>query len=196
MTTFWQDLRHSLRMRPGFTLTVVITLALGFGGNATIFTWIKAILLDPLPGIERPDQLVEIWGATRHNSALSSSYLDYLDFRDRNTALSGLTAHQVLAMNLGRGEKPERVRGAVVSGNYFNVLGVKALIGRTFLSDEDRTPNSHPVAVIGYGLWQRRFGSDPNVIEPSTSTTSRSSALLLQILPARLPATRSMSGRP
>ncbi len=83
MTTFWQDLRHSLRMlskRPGFTLTVVITLALGMGANATIFTWIKAVLLDPLPGIERPDQLVEIWGATRHNSALSTSYLDYIDF--------------------------------------------------------------------------------------------------------------------
>src|SRR6266852_4081537 len=167
METFWQGLRHSLRMllkRPGFTLTVVITLALGIGATATIFTWIKAVLLEPLPGIQRPDELVEIWGATRHNSALSTSYLDYLDFRDRNAALSGLIAHQMLAMNLGRGEKPERVRGAVVSGNYFDVLGIKALIGRTFLPEEDRTPNSHPVAVIGYGLWQRRFGSDPHAI--------------------------------
>src|SRR6267154_1470126 len=167
METFWQDLRHSVRMllkRPGFTLTVVMTLALGIGANATIFTWIKAILLAPLPGMESPDELVEIWGATRHNSALSTSYLDYIDFRDRNTALSGLLAHQVLAMNLGRGDKPERVRGAVVSGNYFEVLGAKALIGRTFAPEEDRTPNAHPVAVIGYGLWQRRFGSDTHVI--------------------------------
>src|SRR5713101_2434155 len=167
METFWQDLRHSLRMllkRPGFTLTVVITLALGIGANATIFTWIKAVLLSPLPGIERPEELVEIWGATRHNSALSTSYLDYLDFRDRSVALSGLMAHQMLPLNLGRGEKPERVRGAVVSGNYFDVLGVKALVGRTFLPEEDRTPNSHPVAVIGYGLWERRFGADPNVL--------------------------------
>src|SRR5215470_8005076 len=165
METFWQDLQHSVRpllKRPGFTLTVVVTLALGIGANATIFTWIKAVLLEPLPGIERSDELVEIWGATRHNSALSTSYLDYLDFRDRNAALSGLIAHQVLPLNLGRGEKPERVRGAVVSGNYFDVLGVKALIGRTFAPEEDRTPNSHPVAVIGYGLWQRRFGSDPH----------------------------------
>lgn len=167
MATFWRDLRHSVRMllkRPGFAFTVVITLALGIGANATIFTWIKAVLLEPLPGIERPDELVEIWGATLHNSALSTSYLDYLDFRNRNGVLSGLMAHQILPMSLGRGEKPERVRGAVVSGNYFDVLGVKALIGRTFLPEEDRTPNSHPVAVIGYGLWQRRFGSDLKVI--------------------------------
>jgi predicted permease len=145
-------------------MTVVITLALGIGANATIFTWIKVVLLEPLPGIQRPDQLVEIWGATSRNSALSTSYLDYLDFRDRNIVLSGLAAHQILPFNLGRGPNPERVRGAVVSGNYFDVLGVRAAAGRTFLPEEDLTPNSHPVAVIGYGLWQRSFGSDPHIV--------------------------------
>jgi predicted permease len=150
--------------RPGFTATVAITLALGIGANATIFTWIKAVLLAPVPGIERPDELVEVWGATRNNSALSLSYLDYLDIRDRNEVLTGLAAHQVMSMNLGRGGKPERVRGAVVSANYFEVLGVKPMAGRTFLPEEDRTPNSHPVAVIGYGLWQRRFGAEPTVV--------------------------------
>jgi len=167
METFWRNLQYSLRTlrkRPGFTLTVVITLALGIGANATIFTWIKAVLLEPLPGIEQPERLVEVWGATRNNSALSLSYLDYLDYRDRNVVFSGLAAHQVQPLNLGRGGKPERVWGAVVSGNYFNVLGVKGLIGRTFLPEEDRMPNSHPVAVIGYGLWQRDFGADPKVI--------------------------------
>jgi len=167
METFWQDLRHSLRTlfkRPSFTFVVVVTLALGIGANATIFTWIKAVLLASLPGIEQPEKLVEIWGATRNNSALSSSYIDYLDYRDQNKVLSGLIAHQVLPLNLGRSEKPERVWGAIVSGNYFDVLGVKALIGRTFLPEEDRTPNTHPVVVIGYGLWERRFGADPNVL--------------------------------
>src|SRR5882757_2093698 len=135
METFWQDVRYSLRTllkRPGFTLTVVITLALGIGANATIFTWIKAVLLESLPGIERPEELVEIWGATRNNSALSLSYLDYLDLRDRNEVLSGLIAHQMLPLNLGRGGKPERVQGSIVSGNYFHDLGVRALIGSTF----------------------------------------------------------------
>jgi len=167
METFWQDLRHSMRMlrsRPGFALTVIVTLALGIGANATIFTWIKAVLLASLPGIEQPEKLVEMWGATHNNSALSTSYLDYLDYRDRNTVLSGLFAHQVLPLNLGHGEKPERVWAGIVSGNYFDVLGVKALIGRTFLPEEDRTPNTHPVGMIGYGLWHRRFGGDPNIV--------------------------------
>lgn len=167
METLWQDLRYSLRMlikKPGFTFVVVITLALGIGANATIFTWIKAVLLEPLPGIERPEELVEIWGATRNNSALSTSHLDYLDFRDRNEVLSGLIPHQVLPLNLGRGGQPERVWGTIVSGNYFDVLGVKAAIGRTFLPEEDRTPNAHPVVVIGHGLWRRRFGADPNIV--------------------------------
>src|SRR5260370_2277783 len=167
MATLWQDLRHSVRMltkSPGFTLVVVVTLALGIGANATIFTWIKAVLLAPLPGVQRPEELVEIWGATRNNSALSLSYLDYQDVRDRNLVLSGLVAHQVLALNLGRGGKPVRVWGAIVSGNYFDVLGVKAAIGRTFLPEEDRTPNSHAVVVICHGLWQRRFGADPKII--------------------------------
>src|SRR5713226_8967928 len=167
METFWQDLRYSLRTllkRPGFTFVVVTTLALGIGANATIFTWIKAVLLASLPGIEQPEKLVEIWGATRNNSALSSSYVDYLDYRDQNKVLSGLIAHQVLPLNLGRSEKPERVWGAIVSGNYFDVLGVRALIGRTFRPDEDRTPLTHPVVVVGYGLWLRRFAGDPRVI--------------------------------
>src|SRR5467141_4997600 len=110
MEIFWQDLRYSLRTlfkRPGFAFVVVTTLALGIGANATIFTWIKAVLLASLPGIEQPEKLVEIWGATRNNSALSSSYVDYLDYRDQNKVLSGLIAHQVLPLNLGRSEKPE-----------------------------------------------------------------------------------------
>src|SRR5436189_6003259 len=114
METFWQDLRFSMRLplkRPGFTLVVALTLALGIGANTTIFTWIKAVLLQPLPGIERPEELVESWGATRNNSALSTSYLDYLDFRDRNEVFSGLIAHQVLPLNLGHGGQPERVWG-------------------------------------------------------------------------------------
>src|SRR5439155_24497979 len=167
METLWQDLRYSLRTllkKPGFTFVVVTTLALGIGANATIFTWVKAVLLASLPGIEQPEKLVEVWGATRNNSALSSSYVDYLDYRDQNKVLSGLIAHQVLPLNLTRSEKPERVWGAIVSGNYFDVLGVKTLIGRTFLPEEDRTPNTHPVVVIGYGLWERRFGADPNIL--------------------------------
>src|SRR5260370_24349811 len=103
METFWQDLRYSLRMlikRPGFTIVVVTTLAFGIGANPTIFTCIKAVLLASLPGIEQPEKLVEIWGATRNNSALSSSYVDYLDYRYQNKILSGLTAHPTRIQSL------------------------------------------------------------------------------------------------
>ena len=75
-----------------------------------------------------------------------------------------MVAHQVLPLNLGRGGKPERVWAAIVSGNYFEVLGVNAALGRTFLPEEDRTPDTHPVVVIGYGLWQRRFGGNRNIV--------------------------------
>ena len=112
-------------------------------------------------------------GATRNNAGLSLSYLDYLDLRDRNDALSGMAAHQVMPFNLGSGGTPERVRGAVVSGNYFDVLGVNAILGRTFLPDEDRTPNTHPVAVIGHGLWQRRFGGDPGIVGQHITLNAR-----------------------
>ncbi|MPY89488.1 MAG: FtsX-like permease family protein [Luteitalea sp.] len=176
MDTFWQDLRYSLRMilkRPGFTAAIVITLALGIGANATIFTWIKVIFLERLRGVDRPDDLVEIWGATENNRALSLSYLDYVDLRDGNEVLSGTVAHQVLPLTLGRGGKPERVRGAIVSGNYFEVLGVKAFLGRTFLPEEDRTPNARPVVVMGHGLWQRRFGGDPNIVGRAITLNAR-----------------------
>ena len=167
MEIFWQDIRYGLRMlgkKPGFTSVVVLTMAIGIGASATIFAWIKAVLLEPLPGVNHADCLVEIWGATPKNSDLSLSYPDYLEFRDRNHVFSGLFAHQVMPFSIGKGEKPERVWGEIVSGNYFEVLGVKAALGRTFLPEEDRTPNTHPVVVLGHALWQRRFGSDPAVI--------------------------------
>src|SRR5258708_13039771 len=114
METFWQDLRYSLRMlikRPGFTIVVVTTLALGFGANATIFTWIKAVLLASLPGIEQPEKLFEIWGATPNNSALSSSYADSLASRDQNRALPGLSAHNALPLTFAPPENPTAFSG-------------------------------------------------------------------------------------
>jgi macrolide transport system ATP-binding/permease protein len=170
MRTFLQDLRYGARMlvkNPGFTLIVVITLALGIGANTAIFTWFKAFFLHPLPGVASGHRLVTLHSVmTRSgNRAGSVSYPDYKDYRDRNEVFSGLAVYNLTIFNLLAGDgQPERVGGSLVSGNYFDVLGVPAALGRTFAPDEDRTPGTHPVAVISHSLWQRRFAADPNVI--------------------------------
>ncbi|HEU0178685.1 MAG TPA: ABC transporter permease [Blastocatellia bacterium] len=168
--TLWQDLRYGARMlfkRPGFTLIAVITLALGIGANTAIFTWIKAIILQPLPGVAESRRLVTLHSMLTRSGNLASSvsYPDYKDYRDRNEVFSGLAAFHPDTYNLLDGEgKPERVWGSLVSGNYFDVLGVKPALGRAFAPDEDRTPGTHPVVVISHRLWQRRFAADPALI--------------------------------
>jgi predicted permease len=170
MQTLWQDLRYGARMlmkSPGFTLIAVITLSLGIGANTAIFTWLKAILLQPLPGVAESPRLVKLHTVLTKsgNRPIGISYPDYKDYRDRNGVFSGLAVFSTQTYNLLGGDgRPERVFGSLVSGNYFDVLGVRAALGRTFAPDEDRTPGTHPVVVISYGLWQRRFAADPALI--------------------------------
>jgi len=170
MQTLWQDLRYGARMlfkQPGFTLIAVLTLALGIGANTAIFTWLKAIFLQPLPGVAASQRLVTLHSVLTRSGdrAISVSYPDYKDYRDRNEVFSGLAAFTIETFNLldGAGQ-PERVWGSVVSGNYFDVLGVRMTLGRGFAPEEDRTPGSHPVVVISHGLWQRRFAGDPALV--------------------------------
>jgi predicted permease len=170
MQTLWQDLRYGARMllkKPGFTLIAVITLALGIGANTAVFTWLKALLLQPLPGVAESRRLVILHSTlTRSdNEIISVSYPDYKDYRDRNEVFSGLAASNIDIFNLLDGAgRPERVWGSFVSSNFFDVLGVRAALGRTFAPDEDRTPGTHPVVVISHRLWQRRFAADPALI--------------------------------
>jgi putative ABC transport system permease protein len=170
MQTLWQDLRYGARIllkAPSFTLIAVLTLALGIGANTAIFIWLKAILLQPLPGVMESHRLVMLHSVlTRSdNRAIQVSYPDYKDYRDRNEVFSGLAAFNLDTFNLLDGEgRPERVIGSLVSGNYFDVLGVRAALGRTFAPEEDRTPLSHPVVVVSYRLWQRRFAADPTLV--------------------------------
>jgi len=166
----WHDLRYGARMlmkNPGFTLIAALTLALGIGANTAIFTWLKAIYLEPLPGVAASHRLVMLrstWIKSA-NSPMWVSYPNYKDYRDRNEVFSGLAAFNDISFNLvdGKGQ-PERIWGSLVSGNYFDVLGVRLALGRTFTPDEDRTPGTHPVVVISHRLWQRRFASDPALI--------------------------------
>jgi predicted permease len=121
------------------------------------------VLLRPLP-VANPEQLVEVYG-TFHNGEdyTIQSYLNYKDYRDRNTVFSGLIAYRFNPMSLSHEGRNERVWGYLVSGNYFDVLGVQPFLGRYFVPEEDKTPGSHPVAVISYGCWQKRFASDKGI---------------------------------
>jgi predicted permease len=166
MEPFIQDLRFGARMlmkQPGFTLIAVITLALGIGANTGVFSLVNTVLLRPLP-IAQPERVFEITPLREGADIGVTSYPVYKDFRDRNDALEGLAAYRFTPMSLSRNGNNERVWGYLVSGNYFDLLGVRAAQGRMFTQEEDRAPGAHPVVVLSYGCWQRRFGGDPNLI--------------------------------
>jgi macrolide transport system ATP-binding/permease protein len=167
MHSLLTDVRYGFRnlwKRPGFTAIAIVTLALGIGANTAIFSLVNTVLLRPLP-VPHPEQLIEVYG-TFHNGAdyTIQSYLNYKDYRDRNDVFSGLIAYRFAPMSVSHENRNERVWGYLVSGNYFDVLGVQPFLGRYFLPEEDKTPGSHPVAVISYGSWQKRFASDRGVI--------------------------------
>ncbi len=168
----WRDLRYggrALRKSPGFTAVVVLTMALGIGANATVFTLINALFLNPLR-LENSSELVAVYTTDARNRAagslLPTSYLNLEDLRQRNQVLSGLAGYSApVALGFSNGATaPERVFAELATGNYFETLGVQPAIGRFFLPEEDRTPGSHPVAVLSYGAWQRRFGGARDVL--------------------------------
>jgi predicted permease len=172
MNNLWQDVRYGfrrLRQSPGFTALAVLSLALGIGANTAIFSLVDTVLLRPLP-VAKPEQLVEVYG-TIHNGADDSiqSYLNYKDYRDRNNVFTGLLAYRFAPMSLSHGNANERVWGYLVSGNYFDVLGVRPMLGRGFLPEEDETQGAHAVAVLSYGCWQSRFGADSNIVGQSVT---------------------------
>src|SRR6266480_3058193 len=169
METLLQDIRFGFRQlmkQPGFAALAVISMALGIGANTSIFSLVDTALLRPL-AVKEPSQLVDLYG-TLHNGAEWSlqSYPNYKDYRDRNTVFSGLFVYRLVVSSLTVNNSSQRVWGYLVSGNYFDVLGVKPMLGRSFLPEEDQAPDSHPVAVISYNCWQRRFGGDPEMFVP------------------------------
>ena len=153
-----------LARNPGSSALAILALALGIGANSTIFSLVNALLLRPLP-VERPEQLVAVYTSDFSSGDFgTSSYPDYVDFRDRNQVLSGLVAYTLSPLSLNTDGTNERAFGEVVSGNYFTELGIGMALGRGFLPEEDRTPGVHAVVVISHKLWQARFGRDSNVV--------------------------------
>lgn len=166
METLLNDIRYGARMllkSKGLTIIAVLSLAVGIGANTAIFGIVNAVLFRARP-VANPDQLVELYKGRADQPYQSTSYPSYLDFRQRNQVFTDLAGYGVSQFKLGGADQVEQIWGEVVTGNYFQVLGVQPVLGRAFLPEEDRTPGTNPVAIIGYGLWQRRFNSDPQLI--------------------------------
>ena len=176
---FQQDLRGGLRMlkkSPGFTFVAVLSLALGIGANTAIFTIINAVFLHPLP-VEEPSRLAEMFthdtrtvNANANFQLTGTSLPNYEDYRDQNTVFTGLaTVTFPIPLNWGGQAEPQQLNASLVSGNFFDVLGVKPYRGRTFIADGDKKLGANAEVVLSYSLWARRFGSDDKRIGQTIS---------------------------
>jgi len=179
-----QDVRfaaRSLRKRPGFAATVLLTLALGIGANAAIFSVVDAVLLEPLP-FARADRLVHLWEVYESNvdNRSEASYPDYLDWRARNRSFADLAGYHGSGFVFGT-EHPEIVRAAKTTANFFDVLGVHAAIGRTFVAGEDAVGAPTRV-LLGYGFWLRNFAGDRSVVG-RTIMLDGTAATVIGVLP-------------
>src|SRR5271169_1270075 len=174
MENLLQDIRFGLRTlgkNPGFTLVAILTLALGIGANAAIFSLTDQVLLRLLP-VERPRELVvltspgvgqgRVWSDIEGGP--SFSYPMYRDLRDHNEVFAGLLASFYVQVNVAAQDQSQLADGVLVSGNYFQVLGVRPFLGRVFNAQDETAPSANPVTVLSYGYWTRHFGSDPNIL--------------------------------
>ena len=168
MRSLWQDVKYGLRMllkNPGFTLAAALSLALGIGANSTIYSIVHAVLLDPLP-VEQPERVLSLTPRT-------VSHPTYMDARASAKLFSNVAAYAGLNFSLNAAGRTELVWGNVVSGNYFETLGVRPVAGRAFLPEEDVTPATHPVAVISYDLWQRSYGGAGDAVGKTVTLNNR-----------------------
>lgn len=177
MTSFWQDVRYSMRLlgrSPGFTAVALISLALGIGANTTIFSWINSTLLNPIPGVAKAGELVAISLGKNVQAPFPLTYPDFAHLRDQTRSFSGLAGFSMTnTMNLTGAGKPERIWGTLASANYFDVLGVRPILGRGFLPEEDLTPGGAPVVVISYRLWQTHFRGGDSILGQTISVNQR-----------------------
>src|SRR6185437_4269980 len=177
MNTLLQDVKYAirqLRSAPAFTIVAVAVLALGIGANTAIFSVISAVLLKPLTYPD-PDRIMEFLSTSPQGSGAGASPTKFNVWREQTKVLQDISAYDFggPGFNLTGGSFPERVQGLHVSANYFRLFGATPVLGRTFTSDED-LPHGGNVVVISYGLWQRRFAGDPQIVGKTISVGSDS----------------------
>jgi putative ABC transport system permease protein len=172
----FQDLRYGARTllkQPGFTLIAILTLSLGIGANTAIFSIVNAVLLRPFP-YQAPERLVMLQERVSATGGFSPSYPNFADYRAQNTVFDSIAAvRQNESFNFTGAGEPERLQGRLVSAEFFSTLGVKPLLGRDFVAEEDRA-GATPAAILSYGLWQRRFGNDPGAIGQQLTLNNQS----------------------
>ena len=167
MSNLLQDCKYGfrvLRKSPGFAAIAILTLALGIGANTTIFSWINSALLNPVPGLSRPSEVVSLTLSKPGDNPFPFTYPDFEAMRNGQQSFTGIAACNFVQVSLKGKSKPERIWGMVASANYFDVLGVRPIIGRGFLPEEDTKPGGAPVAVISYRLWQTHFAANPDIV--------------------------------
>jgi len=200
MDSLWLDIRYGLRrlfQTPGFTAVAVLTLALGIGANNAIFTVVNSVLLHPLD-VDHPETLVSLYTHdTKQGGANSeipgTSEPNFEDYRAQNTVLTGLAGVQGAGATLGSGGEPEPIFVQLVSGNYFDILGVPAMIGRTLTQEEDRVEAASPVSVLSYSLWQRRFAGDRSIVGKTIELNGQQFTVI-GVMPPRFKGTAALGG--
>src|SRR5215510_693501 len=175
---------RSLLKHPAFATIAVLTLALGIGANTAIFSVVNATLLRPLP-FQNPERVVMVWGylakMAQASDKLPTSSGNFVNLKAQTKSFDSLAAFRAWTWHLTTSGEPELLRGARVSPDFFQAIGVSPILGRSFAPDEDQ-PNLAPVAIISHGLWQRHFGGDPNVVG-KTITLTGESVMVVGVMP-------------
>ncbi len=184
LTDVRQDVRYTLRVlakSPGFTSVAILTLALAIGANAAIFSVVKAVLLRALP-FRNADRLVMVREALKNQGTNPVSLVNFRDWQAQNTVFEKMAAYSDAEFIVSGSDRSERIFGEEVTENYFEILGIAAVKGRVFLPEENQTPMKDAVALIGYGLWQRRFGSDVDIVGKEI-TLNNANFTIMGVLP-------------
>src|SRR5437763_1454958 len=165
---FVQDVRFGVRMlvgSPGFSILAILCLTLGIGTSAAVMSWIEGILIRPYPLVAHQDRMVALFGTKQGTTEKEGlSYPDFRDLQKNSTLFESFIVDRIMGTTLSIGDRAERASGGIVSANYFDVLGVRPMLGRGFRPEEGEGRNAHPVTVISYLTWRDRYKGDPDIV--------------------------------
>ncbi|MGH9694746.1 MAG: ABC transporter permease, partial [Bryobacteraceae bacterium] len=184
MDELFNDIRFGMRMirkSPGFASVAILTLAIGIGANAAIFSFVDAVLLKPLP-YPHPEEIVQVWEKPPGYDRNGVSTMNFLDWKNQNSVFRAIAAETGGSVTLSGGQNPVQLRGSRVSAPYFDVFGIKPVLGRAFAPDEDQ-PGKDQVVVLSHRIWESRFGADPGVLGRKIALDNRPYTII-GILPA------------